>query len=204
MLETDSLNAQARYMMLTASSEELVALLNSYAPGWQDAGQALADSLLNGLNSQNETVQQAIDNMINIRGGSNLPPPTIGKLEEGYESGTNYNQSSGLYNVDENKFELASRGSVAYVTKGAAIKNHMQSEDYIDRQVEAMKNSILASNASMVNQVLNNISNNTNNSVTHNDNGLTLSIDKFINNSSHDIEQIANELSVYSNRQKKA
>ncbi|WP_206671841.1 hypothetical protein, partial [Parabacteroides distasonis] len=38
--ETDSVNAQARYILLNGSNQDLVDLLNSYNPQWQNAGQS--------------------------------------------------------------------------------------------------------------------------------------------------------------------
>lgn len=210
LLETDSLNAQARYKMLTASNEELVLLLNSYAPNWQNAGQTLADSLLTGLNSSKQSVQDAVKEMTGLRSGT-----TSGRTYydadsgqyKGYATGTSYNASAGLYNVDEKGWET-SKGSVAYVSKGAAINNHMQSvadmKAEITRQVASMRSSIQAEQSAMKSLILGNIANSSSNSVTNNDNGLIFKVDNFNNYSSSDIEQIANEMNVYSQRQKKA
>lgn len=205
LLETDSLNAQTRYTMLTDSSEQLVALLNSYAPGWQDAGQTLADSLLTGLNSSKQSVQDAVNSMVALRSGISNSNTTTG-----YASGTSYNQYAGLYNVDEKGFETTTSGSVAYVSKGAAIKNNMQSQAYIDssiaKQVAEMKASILASQADMMNQVIGNISNTINsaNKNITNNNAPLLHADNINLNTGQDVEQLARELDFYRVKQQKA
>lgn len=203
LLETDSLNAQTRYTMLTTSSDELVALLNSYSPNWQNAGQSLGDSLLTGLNTSKQSVQDAVNDMVALRGST-----SSNNSLSGYASGTSYNKSAGLYKVDENKWETSSSGSVAYVSKGAAINNHMQSvadmKAEISRQVASMMSSIQAEQSQMKVQLLGNIASSTNNSVTHNDNGLIFQIENLNNYSSSDTEQLMNEAETYRQRQKKA
>jgi len=200
LLETDSLNAQTRYTLLTSNNNDLVTLLNSYAPNWQNAGQSLADSLLTGLNSSKQSVQDAVSEMVSLRGTTSNATTT------GYATGTSSNPSAGLYNVDELGWET-SNGSVAYVSKGAAINNHMQSvadmKAEITRQVSAMKNSINAEQSAMKSLILGNIASNSSNSVTHNDNGLTLQIGEYHQHTNQNVEQMANELNVYRLRQKK-
>jgi len=209
LLETDSLNAQTRYKMLTSSSNELVSLLNSYAPGWQDAGQSLGDSLLTGLNSSKQSVQDAINDMVNLRGSVSSSNATL----SGYATGTSYNPTSGLYNVDENKFETANSGSVAYVSKGASINNHMQSmaaikqltSEEVAKQVALMRSSLSQMQAQMQAQVLSNVYNSANNSKTYNDNGqINLHVENLNNyDTKSDIGDISNELGSYRQKQKK-
>ncbi|NFL94779.1 phage tail tape measure protein, partial [Clostridium botulinum] len=116
LLDTDNLNAQARYVLLTNSNEQLVQLLNSYAPNWQNAGQSLADSLINGLNSKKQDVANAVQELTSLRS----------KQVSGYATGTSYNRLAGTYTVDEKGFELSTNNNpVAYVSKGAGILNHM-------------------------------------------------------------------------------
>jgi hypothetical protein len=209
LLETDSLNAQARYTMLTSSNDDLVTLLNSYAPGWQDAGQSLADSLLTGLNSSKQSVQDAVNDMVALRGSSRTYYDTNTGQTKGYASGTSYNPMSGLYKVDEKGFETTNSGSVAYVSKGAAINNNMQSKqflsDEISRQVALMRASVLQSQAQMQSQLISNITNATNNSKTYNDNGqINFNVENFNNyDTKSDIADVSNELGSYRQKQRK-
>ena len=46
---------------------------------------------------------------------------------KGYASGTDYNNLEDLYKTNEQGFELRTAGDIAYVSKGAGIKNHMDS-----------------------------------------------------------------------------
>lgn len=212
LLETDSINAQVRFLLLQGDQQALVELLNSYAPGWQDAGQSLVDSLLNGLNSGKQSVQDAVNEMLGYRGGNSDAPPHAfntgtGKYE-GYATGTSYNPRAGLYKVDEQGFETTSSGSVAYVSKGASINNNMQSKkflsDEISRQVALMRESYLQSQAQMQAQLISNITN-ANNSKTYNDHGqINFNVENFNNyDTKSDIGQISNELGSYRQQQKK-
>lgn len=213
LLETDSVNAQARYTMLNSSQEELVALLNAYAPNWQNAGQSLADSLLTGLNSQKQSVQDAVNEMISLKGQQAATQTKYnyydekGNLLKGYASGTDYNSNSGYYDTNENGFELNTSGDVAYISEGAGIKNHMQSLKYIDdtiyKQVAMMKASIIQSNLDVAKSLGSMIAKTTNtNNNTSKVYSPTLHIENYVQNTSQDVEQLANEFGVISYRQR--
>ena len=220
LLENDSINAQARYTILNSSSEELVTLLNSYAPGWQDAGQSLADSLLTGLNSNKQSVQDAVSEMIGIRGtsGTNTSSSNVayydekGNLLKGYATGTLYNHTSGLYKVDENGFETTSSGSVAYVSKGAAINNNMQSiaaikditTEEVSRQVALMKASLMQMQSEAQSKFMSNIYNAThNNTNNYSDGGLHLNIENLNLETGQDVEQFSDEMNTLRLKKKK-
>lgn len=207
LLEEDSVNAQARYMLLQGNQEELVALLQSYNPLWQDAGQSLADSLLEGLNSQKESIQNAVSEMLDLKGSSNLPPPTIGKLEVGYASGTNYNPAEGLYYTNEDGPEMSTNGDVAYVGKGASIKNRMQTDKFISSeiasQVALMKSAVIQSQMDTARSLGSLISKttNTNNNISKVYQPI-LQIKEYHQHTNQDAEQLANEFGVIAYKQK--
>ncbi|WP_200820506.1 hypothetical protein, partial [Clostridioides difficile] len=54
-------------LLLQKNSEEIIKLLSEYNPHWQDAGQSLADSLLNGVNSKKQSIQEAVKEAINLK-----------------------------------------------------------------------------------------------------------------------------------------
>ncbi|MGG7149686.1 hypothetical protein ACQPUR_03380 [Clostridium neonatale] len=198
LLSEDSINAQARYILLNGSQDDLVDLLESYNPQWQDAGQSLADSLLYGLNSKKKDIKNAISDIMDLidsnesygKGFKEKNMATSG----GYATGTPYNQQAGFYNTDELGFELATSGNVAYVSKGAGIMNHMQSlkavKDEVGRQLSNAFSKYIPSNNS-----------NVNNTTKYGD--VNLSIDKFINNTNEDIEQISSELGTLAMKKKR-
>ncbi|WP_315069613.1 phage tail tape measure protein [uncultured Clostridium sp.] len=215
--DEDSINAQARYALLNDNSTQLVNLLNSYNPQWQDAGQSLADSLINGLNSQQQSVQDAVNDLVSLRGASQSyyynekgqkVSYSTGQVISGYATGTNYNPQAGLYNVDEgDKFEIAdSDNAVAYVSQGAAIKNHMQSEQFIkseiSKQVAAMKASVMAQQYQMKSLLTGALNGNTNNITNNNRKKLSVNVANLNLNTGQDVEAFSNEMGYYAFRQK--
>ena len=54
-------------MIIEGNQDEIVALLEEYNPKWQDAGQSFADSLLEGLNSEKQTIADTIEETLNIK-----------------------------------------------------------------------------------------------------------------------------------------
>jgi len=119
-------------------------------------------------------------------------------LLKGYASGTNYNHLEDLYLTNEQGFELRTAGDVAYVSKGAGIKNHMESLKYIDseigRQVALMKNSILSEQYKLANLVTGAVSSVTNNSKTVQYDGSNQFVIENLNlNNGQDVEQFFNE-----------
>ena len=94
--------------MLQGNQQELVTLLNSYNPDWQNAGQSLAESLLTGLNSQKQSVSDAVSEMVGFRsststsssGSNSAYYDEKGNLLKGYASGTNYNHLEDLYRTN--------------------------------------------------------------------------------------------------------
>ena len=203
LLETDSINAQTRYMLLKGSNDELINLLQSYNPYWQNAGQSLADSLINGLNSRKEGMYSAVSNLMSLRGDM-----------EGYASGTSYNKISGLYNVDEKGFELSTGNNpVAYVSKGAGILNHMQSTDYINKIVSEkvkalgskLQSAVMGEQYKMGQLAFAGVSNSYGGNIdnSNNYNAPLLHADNITVRNQDDIENLAREFYFYKQRKKK-
>ncbi|EDT75156.1 phage tail tape measure protein [Clostridium butyricum] len=202
LLETDSINAQARYMLLTRGNDELVQLLQSYNPLWQDAGQSLADSLINGLNSKKGDMASAVAEMTSMRNGITI---------DGYATGTASNRIAGAYTVDEKGFELSTNNNpVAYVSKGAGIINHMQSlkavknevSSQVATQMSALKNMVLGQQRQMY-QLAGAIAGTTNTSSTDNSIGTLFHADKVEVRNQDDIKSLASELGFHAQRNKR-
>lgn len=212
LLETDSLNAQARYMLLQGNNDELVELLQSYNPQWQDAGQSLADSLLYGLNSQKENIKDAVNEIMSLTGRSSYDSKESHMATAGgYATGTSYNSRSGLYNVDEKGFELSTGGGVAYVSKGAGILNHMQSLQAIKEEVKAqvgtfadkLRSAVMMDQYRMSQLAFAGV-NNSYGGNSYDNSSINLNVDKFINSKNDSIENIANELGFYAKKKKRS
>ncbi|HBH3496238.1 Phage-related minor tail protein [Clostridioides difficile] len=67
LLEETNIQNEARRLLLQKNSDEIIKLLSEYNPHWQDAGQSLADSLLNGVNSKKQSIQEAVKEAINLK-----------------------------------------------------------------------------------------------------------------------------------------
>ncbi|NFH91426.1 phage tail tape measure protein, partial [Clostridium botulinum] len=201
LLDTDNLNAQARYVLLTNSNEQLVQLLNSYAPNWQNAGQSLADSLINGLNSKKQDVANAVQELTSLRS----------KQVSGYATGTSYNRLAGTYTVDEKGFELSTNNNpVAYVSKGAGILNHMQSlkaiKDEVSNQVmgplETLRNMVLGQQQQMY-ALAGAMAGTTNNSSSIREGDINFNVEHYHNDNKTSIKETAEELGFYAQRKKR-
>lgn len=216
--ETDSINAQARYLLLNGNSQELVELLNSYNPQWQNVGQSLADSLLTGLNSEKESIQDAVSDLVNIRGGSssngdNSDSGTYTYYDTAsqstkighYATGTSSNPIAGLYKTNELGAEMSTKGDVAYVSKDAGIKSHMQTQDYINSLVNTKAslayNSVMQSMQDTVKSMLGATSG-ANSNITHNNgNTIQFNVKDYHQYTGQDAEATANELGFYAFKQ---
>ncbi|NRT90022.1 phage tail tape measure protein [Clostridium beijerinckii] len=218
--ETDSVNAQARYILLNGNNQELVDLLNSYNPQWQNAGQSLSDSLLTGLNSNKQTIQEAVGELIHIRSGAEYGSDSNSGTYTYYDTasqstkighyatGTSSNHKAGLYYTNEIAPEMATKGDVAYVSQGAAIKNHMQTEQFIKSeiasQVAAMRAAVMAEQAQMQSLLMSNMArSNGGNSVVHNDRSLNMPIQNLNLYTGQSTEQWMNEVGFYYKKNQK-
>jgi LysM repeat protein len=64
----DNLYAEARKMIVDGNNKEIITLLKTYYPQWQNAGQSFGESLINGLNSTKASIQEAVDNILSLVG----------------------------------------------------------------------------------------------------------------------------------------
>ena len=211
LLETDSLNAQTRYLLLQGNNDELVALLQSYNPLWQDAGQSLADSLLYGLNSQKQNIKDAVNEIMSLTGGSYTSKETNMATAGGYAAGTSYNPRSGLYNVDEKGFELSKGDNpIAYVSKGAGILNHMQSLQAIKEEVKAqvgtfadkLRSAVMMDQYRMSQLAFAGV-NNSYGGNSYDNSSINFNVEHYHNDRQDSIEKTANELGLYARKRKK-
>ena len=94
LLDTDNINAEARKLIMSNNQEEILRLLKTYNPKWQDAGQSLADSLINGLNSEKQSMQDAITESIGLDDVIREQQTELARLKELLDS-LNSSDSSG-------------------------------------------------------------------------------------------------------------
>lgn len=56
--------ADARKMIMDNNQQDIIALLKAYNPNWQNAGQSLGESMVYGLNSQNQPMEAAVSGQV--------------------------------------------------------------------------------------------------------------------------------------------
>ncbi|MBP1907074.1 TP901 family phage tail tape measure protein [Paenibacillus turicensis] len=66
LTKTENLQAEARKMIIGKQNDDIIKLLKTYNPKWQDAGQSFADAFKNGLNSEMKSMSDAVKEAVNI------------------------------------------------------------------------------------------------------------------------------------------
>lgn len=66
----ETLQAEARKLALDKNNKEIIDLLKTYNPDWQNAGQSFGESLLDGLNSMKASIQSAVASMVALVPGT--------------------------------------------------------------------------------------------------------------------------------------
>lgn len=66
LLTQENIQAKARELIIKGNNDDIIKLLSTYNPKWQDAGQSFGDSIVNGLNSKREAMHRAIAELMKI------------------------------------------------------------------------------------------------------------------------------------------
>lgn len=66
LTEAEALQAEARKLIIEQNNDEIVRLLEEYNPKWQDAGQSFADAFAQGLNSEKQSIEDAVREIVDI------------------------------------------------------------------------------------------------------------------------------------------
>ena len=66
LADEEALQAEARKLVLGKDQDAIIELLNTYNPGWQDAGLSFGESLINGLNSAKGSVAAAVSGLLSL------------------------------------------------------------------------------------------------------------------------------------------
>jgi hypothetical protein len=64
LTDEEALQAEARKLVIGKDQKAIVDLLNTFAPGWQDAGMSFGESLVKGLNSAKQSVKDAVSGLL--------------------------------------------------------------------------------------------------------------------------------------------
>jgi hypothetical protein len=70
LLKEDNLQAEARRLTLDGNNKELIELLETYNPKWQDAGQSFGESLIEGLNSTKNKIKDVVNEIMSMVGSN--------------------------------------------------------------------------------------------------------------------------------------
>ncbi|MDO4721447.1 MAG: phage tail tape measure protein [Peptostreptococcaceae bacterium] len=65
--ESYALSEEARQLVVEGKNQEILELLQTFYPEWQNVGQSFSEKLTEGLNSGKKTMQQAISEMLNLK-----------------------------------------------------------------------------------------------------------------------------------------
>lgn len=138
LLQEENLQAEARRMILDENNQELVELLDSYNPYWQNAGQSFGESLLTGLNSMKASIEAEIAEILSLisevdRQNANLANQNsiIIQAKKDWEQAKANNDKKAMDEAHRKAEEArASGGTIGNVTLDEALKmrNVVQSE----------------------------------------------------------------------------
>lgn len=62
--EADALESEALKMATAETQDEIIELLETYNPKWQDVGQSFGEKLVEGLNSEKQTITDAVNDIL--------------------------------------------------------------------------------------------------------------------------------------------
>ena len=138
LLQEENLQAEARRIILDENNQELIELLDSYNPYWQNAGQSFGESLLTGLNSMKASIQAEVADILSLisevdRQNANLANQNsiIIQAKKDWEKAKANNDQKAMDEAHRKAEEArASGGTIGNVTLDEALKmrNVVQSE----------------------------------------------------------------------------
>ena len=85
LLDSQNLMQEARRLALQEDQTELVSLLDSYNPSWQDQGQSFGESLLYGLNSMQKPISQEVSEILGMASQAEMANTRILEAKKDWE-----------------------------------------------------------------------------------------------------------------------
>lgn len=76
LMSQEAIENEARKLILEGNEEEIIELLESHNPHWQDAGRSFGEKLVEGLKSMSTPIKDAVESIVDIANG------TIAQLKE--------------------------------------------------------------------------------------------------------------------------
>lgn len=93
--ESENLQAEARKLIIEQNNDEIIRLLETYSPKWQDAGQSFADSFSKGLESEKQTIEEAVKGIVDIAPAIDSQVAELDRLQTKLEELQALSQSTG-------------------------------------------------------------------------------------------------------------
>jgi len=75
LTSAENLKAEALKLMMSGQQDDLLALLDSYAPGWRDAGKSFAEMLSLGISDGREKIEKSLSDTLNLLKGTGVASP---------------------------------------------------------------------------------------------------------------------------------
>ena len=66
LLDEERIQAEARRLILDQNNKELIELLETYYPAWQDAGRSFGQELLDGLQSMKQSIKNEVESILSL------------------------------------------------------------------------------------------------------------------------------------------
>lgn len=93
LMKEDELQNKARKLLLKQSSDEVIDLLKEYEKDWQDAGQSYGEAMLKGLNSQKQSIRNAVNEIASMvksvsNVGSRIKTSDVGEMNSNLNTGS--------------------------------------------------------------------------------------------------------------------
>ncbi|MDB0414686.1 hypothetical protein C4S17_00025 [Clostridioides difficile] len=139
LLEETNIQNEARRLLLQKNSEEIIKLLSEYNPHWQDAGQSLADSLLNGVNSKKQSIQEAVKEAINLKEIIPTQEKELDRLKKKLEEYEKLKENASTSSSSGGDLDTSAQDSL--VNSGSSGLNTGELEKYADG-VDDIKDSV--------------------------------------------------------------
>jgi TP901 family phage tail tape measure protein len=140
----ESINLKTRYLMQESSQDELIKLLETYYPDWQNAGQTFADKFIDGFNSVHTGMKQELDQLtsdVQVAKGVDINK-IKGKLSDIEDSWSSTVDSMEKNSLQWNNYEDLTKSKTAELNKAMETsKKAIEAKLKTDKQATTGKGS---------------------------------------------------------------
>lgn len=164
LLKEENLQSEVRKLILDENNIELIELLESYNPYWQNAGQSFGESLLAGLNSTKTSIQNEVNEILsmidqadrnyainqNNMHKDNAQNQNIIQAKKDYESAKARGDKQAMKEFANLADQMRQQGGTigADVTLNDALKANNDIQNQMDRNMNASNSNVTNNNNS--------------------------------------------------------